>query len=651
MKSIGIDPGDHAVKVVELDGSYKKTRLTQLHVLVAGAGDGAARAAVAATAAREAVDAGMRGELTLGHPCREAVLRTIELPFKGHDAIRKVVKAEIEGEIQSQSVDDMVVDFHEIGDGLAGGTRVLVASVPKAGLRLQLAAMTAEKLEPERIDLDTMALWRVAHWAGAFAKVADGAAQAVTAVVDIGARSVKVILVDGERLVEMRALRLGDAAVAEEMARKHGLDLRTARDAVQACLSSGTDHKFEVAAALPAPAEGGAAEAPAVPVAPARQVTLRHAEVASAHEAWLQRLSRELTRFLAASGRGDHLRAVWATGGSVRSAGVAEMLAKVFGAEVHELDVLGNLQHDLTPEQVAEYGSRLATAVGLALSPLGGPAGFELRQEDLVLTRGFERLKFPLAITCMVALLALFVHGNRKVVELSHLEYELGQTYVNKKDPKAPTIFFGQLNQIFASNWFANPEHFQLEVSKGKFYNHKDLVAELVATDVHKRMQLVRDKLRAVSAQKQKASGIFEDVTLESGLAVLVRWSEMMKAAESQLGRYLVVEINLNMKSPNRQLEFWVAFRGSDFRRPWAALQQAIETELQRPDTPFAPAEKTDSRRDEELFKDSAASGVDGAYYRFTLNIKDAFQPFGGALGLAEPPRRDGDRNALAEAK
>ena len=62
MRSIGIDPGDQAVKVVELDGSYKRTRLLRVHVVPCGAPapDGGTRSDVVAAAAREAVDKGMR---------------------------------------------------------------------------------------------------------------------------------------------------------------------------------------------------------------------------------------------------------------------------------------------------------------------------------------------------------------------------------------------------------------------------------------------------------------------------------------------------------------------------------------------------------------------------------------------------------------
>jgi Tfp pilus assembly PilM family ATPase len=198
VRTVGIDPGDHSVKVVELDGNYRKVKLLRVHTETFA--DGGDRAEAIAAASRAGLDLGMRGEVFLGHPCREAVLRVIELPFKGRDAIRKVVKAEIEGEIHSHVVDDMVVDFHEVGPGAEGSTRVLVASVPKAGLRQQLQALSALSIEPE--------VGRSRHH-GALARRRTGPVPSkpvlpvpwlagVTAVVDLGTRSVKVVLVEGE---------------------------------------------------------------------------------------------------------------------------------------------------------------------------------------------------------------------------------------------------------------------------------------------------------------------------------------------------------------------------------------------------------------------------------------------------------------------
>jgi Tfp pilus assembly PilM family ATPase len=653
MRSIGIDPGDLAVKVVELDGSYKRARLLRVHVASAGAptADAATRGAVVAAAVKEAVEGGMKGEAALGHPCREAVLRTLELPFQGHDAIRKVVKAEIEGEIQSQAIDDMVVDFLELGPGVSGGTRVLVASVPKDGLRAQLAALAAAKVEPEDVDLDTMALWRAAHFAGAFApaegEAADGAPR-TTAVVDVGSRSVKVLLVEGDKLVEMRALRIGESAVADEVARKHGLDAVAARAAVHQCLVAGGDVTVDAAAAAPAPAD--AAAPAAVAVAP-RAITIAHDEIEAAHASWLQRLARELTRFLTASGRAGSLRALYVTGGASALPGTTDMLAAVFAAEARPLDVLGKLQHELSPEQVADLGPRIATAVGLALGRLGGPEGFQLRQEDLVVTRGFERVKFPLAIACMLALLALFVQWNRQQVEIGNLELRIGSTYVDPKDPKK-VGFYGMLHSVFRSGWFEKPDHFRFEQQKGKDYTSKDLMADLAALPVQERVRFVRDRLRAVAEQKQKQSGVFEDVSVESGLAVLVRWAEMMKELEPTLGRFLVTKIDLSMASPNRRLTFVIAFRGDDFRSRHTALKAAIDAELAKDDSPF---EKPDPKKGGDAekvdqFRDSAESGVAGAYYSITLEVKESFQAFGQGSGtsVGAAPARESVRNEVA---
>lgn len=642
MRTIGIDPGDLAAKVVEIDGSYKKTRLVHVGIAPvtqdAGApSDAASRSAARGEAVIVAMGEGRRGEIALAHPCREAILRPLELPFTGREAIRKVVKAEIEGEIQSGSVDDMIVDFHEIGPGQSGGTRLLVAAVPKAGIRSMLTSLAAHKVEPESIDLDNMALWRAAHWAGAFAEAdAAGAEANITAVVDLGAHSVNVILVEGEHLVEMRVLRVGDGAVADEIARKNGIDVAAAREAVHACLASGADQRIEVPAALPAAPKGDAAEAtadaapPAVPAT--RVVRIEHSAVEAAHTACMQRIARELTRFLTASGRSERLRAVYATGGGSRSVAAKEMLAAVFGVEVRELDLLSHLSHDLPPDQAAELAPRIAVALGMALGSLGGPSGFELRQEDLLLAKGFERVKFPLAIFCMVAVLALFVHWNLRRAEKRTLDIQIGLEYFDKKDPKKPPQFFGMLNSLFASTWFENPQQFRL-VKGGKDYVYKDLVAELLAAPVHRRLQIVRDRLREVSEQKQKDSGIFEDVSIESGLAVLVRWSEMLRDAEPELGRFLVTKFDLSMKAPNRTLEFTVAFRGDDFRDRRSALQRVIDAELDRADSPFERPKRADEGKSEDMFRDSKESGVIGAYYRIVLHVKENFRPFGSRGG------------------
>lgn len=632
-RSIGVDPGEALVKIVELDGSYRKPRLLAVHAerLI----EGQPKAVSVAAAVRNAIDDGMKGEVRLGHPCREAVLRTLELPFKGKDAIRKVVKAEVEGEIHGLSVDDMVVDFHEVGGGIDDGTRVLVAAVPKDGLRSQLSALEAVAVEPETVDVDTMALWRAADCAGAFDATADAGVEGVepsslTAVVDVGSRSVKVLLVEDGRLVDMRALRLGGASVVDDIAKRHGLSADLAHEAVTACSETGTDHVIEVPSELPAAGDEPADEpAPEEPHDVAtRSVTVTAGEVERARTTFLQRLARELFRYLAATGK-DNVRAVWVTGGASRMPGISEVLHEVFGVEPRELDMLDHVQHDLDEDEAAELGPRITAAVGLALAAFGGPAGFDMRREDLAYTKGFERVKFPLTITLMIGLLALFVYGNHRAAVLNHLELEIGRTWFDPQN-KNRVSFFGMVNSVLVGRWWENPRNFLYEESRGKDYKYKELRADLIETPVHARLKLLRDKLERVAEQKQKESGIYEDVSLESGYAVLVRFSKIMQGLEPQLGRYLLTKLDLNMKGPNRTLTFNIAFRGEGFRQRRGALVAAFDAEYELPDSPFeAPKNRRQDPFKETLFRDSAETGVEGAYYTVTIRIKEQFDPFG----------------------
>src|SRR5262245_1036752 len=624
VRSVGIDAGEYAVKTVEIDGGYRKTRLLgyRIEKVTGAVMETDARAAAAATAVAEALRAAkMSGDKVLGYPCREAVLRTIEVPFRGADAIRKVIKSEVESAIHSHQVDDMVVDFHELG-GSPEGSRVLVAAVPKPGLRSILTALTGEGVEPERVDLDTMALYRVAEWCGAFrapglddeialedddgadvavpavvAATAPAGSGSITAVLDLGARSTRVLLVDGGRLVDMRTLRLGDATIVDAVARGSELPFDTAREAVRGVLESGADYQTEIAAALPVAAEG--AEAEPAPVPASRKVVVDAAAVDAERATYLQRLARELTRFLASSNCAGRIDALWITGGASQLSGLEDTLREVFGTSPHQLDVLGHVKHSLSAEEADEVAPQLAVALGLALANLGGPLGYDFRREDLAFTRGFDRVKSALAITCMLMLFTAIVYGVRQTHELKNLEYRIGLAYQGPDaDPKKPRLF-GMLGPIVRSDFVSNERYFKIEEGSKKDYAYRDLMQDLLALPVPDRIKFVRDKLRRALDLKQKESGIYEEVALESGLAVLVRFFEVLQKAEGSLGKYMLATLELNMTSTpgsghsGRWLQCRFAIRGDGFRERYSALRSAIEEECQRPGSPFEAIDDT----------------------------------------------------------
>lgn len=642
VRTVGIDAGDYSVKVVEIEGGYKKARLVACRSERLGsevAGEEARAVALADLVGGIVRDAKMTGDAVLGYPCREAVLRTIDVPFRGADAIRKVIKSEVESAIHSHAVDDMVVDFHEVG-GVETGSRVLVASVPKQGLRTTLKALERAKIEPERVDLDAMALFRVADWCGAFAAgettaVPAGSASKgpITAVLDLGSRSTRILLVEGSRLLDMRSMRLGDASIVDALVRAHAMSLDVARTAVRACLEHRTDYQAEVVDAPPAAVgEGEDAPAPATPTT--RQVLVSHHDVDQERAAFVQRLRRELVRFLASTGRANDVAGLWVTGGASRLDGVAAMLEEVFGVAPRALDVLGDpkLKHSLSQEEVEQLGPNVAVAFGLALAEFGGPTGFDFRREDLAYTRGFDRVKFPLAIACMVALFASVVHGVRLSRQLENLEYRLGLTYAGKEaDPKKPK-FYGQINPVLALGTLTDDRYFKFQ-DGSRQYGFKELIADVQAKPVHERAKFVRDRLRRALETKQKESGIYEDVSLESGLAVIERFFEVLHKNEGALGKYLMCSLELSMRaSPSRDVSgrfvlARFAFRGDDFRERNAALRQMFEDECKRGDSPFQKLEE--SIGGDLPFRDGAEKGVAGSYYDLKIHVREAFAPFG----------------------
>ncbi len=453
-KGVGLDAGAFEVKVVELDGSYRKPRLAKVNidrVPAAGANLEGHEQEEAEAALHALKDAQIgRDGVCLGFPCREAVLRAMTVPFVGDDQIRKVLKFEAEGEIQHHNVDDMVVDFHVLERGQTD-TRVLVAAVPKKSLGTLLDALAEFGIDPERVDLDLMALFRAAEWAGCFGEdVAEAAAAAaeeageeedasslpVTAtgnalingggrrvrlIVDVGARSTRVLAVDGGKLIDMRALRVGFESLVDEIAAHCRIPQDEARVAVWQAIRTGTDVQLETpASATSAAGEELVDAANAMTdvetgpeISPRAEIVL-WADVDAARERLFHRLKRELMRFLTALPQIASVERAFITGGGSAVPGVSELLAETFDCAVTPLDVLTRLSHNLPPEEAEAIGPRIAVAIGLALGTMGGPGGFDFRQEELAYRRRFDRIKFPLAIACMLCVFLPFIYGVRQ---------------------------------------------------------------------------------------------------------------------------------------------------------------------------------------------------------------------------------------------
>ena len=621
-RAVGLDAGEYEVKVVELDGSYRKPRLVQANVdrvsqLTTDAAD-PEHASSEAAALRHAVkEAGIQKQnVTLGFSSREALFRQLTVPFTGEERIRKVIKFEAEGEIHSASVDDMVIDFHVVEE-VEGGTRVLVAGVPKAPLRATLGALDKAGLEPERVDLDTMALYRVADWSGALDQ-GDAEEAGSRVVLDIGARAVRILVVKHGHLLDMRAIPLGCDSIAEDIAHRYDVGLDAARDAVIHCLATGTDYEAEEPEQA-AESESEEAESASASL-PARTRTVPVIAVEDARDKFQQRLRRELMRFLvAAKGVGD-IEAAFLTGAGSQLPGVQEVLVDVLGCQPQPLDVLSKVQHELSEEDATYFEPRIAVAIGLALGNLGGVKGFNFRQEELAFTRGFDRVKLPLAIASMLALFALLFHGLGLYKELETKERIVGVAVEREAKQSgrsrsrgasaATTVqFTGYLHHLVnQGRW---PERHM------KHDEYRQMLSNLARQPVDQRLQWYRNFLKGYLKKVQRDGQYIPELALDSGAAVMQQFASVITSVEKQLGRFYIAEVTLTLPAKKgRQLTFKVFFRGKEFREHNAVLEDAFQATKKDADSAFDGLAKTTV--------EAPVTGADpGGYYTYTVQIKD----------------------------
>lgn len=644
VRGVGLDAGAFEIKVVELDGSYRKARLAKLSIERVRV-DGAVADVGGSGWLDPLKDVAIHKEnVTLGVSGRDVVLRTLTVPFSGVDAIRKVIKFETEGQIHSHSVDDMVVDFQVLDQVSPSETRVLVAAVPKARLKTTLTSLESLGLEPEVVDLDAMALLRVADWCGVLGPAvparretkkdpdAPPAPQAVSRVIlDVGARATRILVVVGGRLRDLRTLRVGADGVADEIALKYGLSTEEARQAVHQTLATGVDHLAIAAMTEEVPqieppeggqesgAEEGAALVPA-------GVTVSAEVVRATIERFLERFRRELMRSFAGIRDLDQVETAFVTGGGSLLPGVHAVLEESLGLQLQPLDVLGQLSHDLSEEEVQQINPRIAVAVGLALRAFGGTAGFNFRQEDLVFTKQFDRIKFPLAITAMLALFLAVVYALRAKKELDNLEWEVGATLSIGEDQVRPggrggarpiPQYYGNLGFLLArGRWFGQETFYDRK-------SYEDLTTKLLDVPVFNRVAFVRQELANYLRKLQNESGVYEGLRVGSGYAVLNAAAKVIEQAAPALGRFLVTELHLVMRpEPQaRYLTLTLALRGDDHTRKYRAIEERFEQAALDPKSPFsgvASGTRSGVRSAERPFRD----GESGAYYDIRIDLK-----------------------------
>jgi hypothetical protein len=301
----------------------------------------------------------------------KAAFRTMKVPFSDREKIEEVLKFEVESLLPQWNIDDVVVDFHVL-DSTDEASEILVMAVPKDDLRRDLAVCSKAGIEPLEAELETSAM-------------VDAALQAKVCTVDsaqilvhIGEQSTSVVVMDGARVREMRAIHIG--ALSHELA----------------------------PLVEEAPAEEGAEPAPPAPDARDPLEAARRTDQAN------KRIRRELGRTVAAARTAHKIDGVYVCGLEIPG-----LVGSVIGdVSVRVLDVF-----EKDGGGPAQGFGPLVVPYGIAVRNLGGGVlRPSLRREELRYTGAFERIELPLAIcalilTCMVCVWGIILKKERMVVD------------------------------------------------------------------------------------------------------------------------------------------------------------------------------------------------------------------------------------------
>jgi hypothetical protein len=276
--------------------------------------------------------------------------------------------------------------------------------------------------------------------------------------------------------------------------------------------------------------------------------------------------------------------------------GLKDSLSVTLSAPVEDFDPLAMVEHSLPEDEVYEASRRVSVAIGMAARMLGIVEGLQFRQEDLAYSRKFDRLKFPLAILCMLAAFLMFIGDIFLWRKATRYEHSLDKG--------------GIVQQLESKILGSVIDRSELE----KIRKSLDQI------DVTKRLSTLSNKAELAVGAFQRKLGIYKGARLESGFAVLVRMMGAIEQAAPRMGKFMVTEIRLDLPviKDQRKLVFEVFYRGDDVRAHDVALREVLDKDAKLPESPFVELDQRIVPRKVE----------DGTLYTYELKIKETFAVF-----------------------
>lgn len=532
-RAVGLDVGRRLLKLAVASGSGKSFKVVKFVVEPMPDGTGpeadgeAVEAARVETIRRVFAEHGLRKhDVCVSFDAGTTVFRDVNVPFREADQIRKIVRFEAENHLHGRAIEDVIVNWVKTGD-TKEGSQILVMAAPKAELAQRLGTLRRAGIEPASVDLDATAFYTACAAVGVVAEHPDAV------LLEIGARTTNLVLVDGGRLRAIRSFLVGadsvSAALEGDLSLPHG-------EAARRALAAG-------------PGDGDLLVPPPPLDDTGKSAAHLEADAAAARrEEFVRKLQREIMRSITSARAVNTPTRVLVAGGGSLLPGLASSLAERLGLPVEPIGMLGRLGVTAEGADPRLADAVAPTAVGCALRLLGAdPLEVELRQDEFAPTNTFEVIRGVLAttVTLLVALFAFLAWTARERADAQRTVF-MGRN-VNSVASKARSILE------------AVETRYQQDV-KGKdlkpAQDEARRIASAIPADANY-LVAVRNHLQRRHRELEEGLGLSKDIPLVE--SALKAWSEIARTLNGiprdRLGWFRLnrMEISQTMASFNAE--------------------------------------------------------------------------------------------------
>ena len=209
-KIVGLDIGTRTIAGAVFDGNARRFRLSDFFVAEVPGINGAAAAGeemVPPASVEEVIqkllaERNLEGaDVVAAIDAKDCIIREIPVPFTKDEHIKKTILSEAENHFQTFDIEDVILEFFKVEE-MGDKSRVLIAAVKKATVRERLEVLKQAGVDPVAVDLDAAALFN------AYALTPTFDPERTTLLVDMGATSTKVLLVEKGQLKKVRSIRM-----------------------------------------------------------------------------------------------------------------------------------------------------------------------------------------------------------------------------------------------------------------------------------------------------------------------------------------------------------------------------------------------------------------------------------------------------------